>query len=153
MSTGNIDIRFIANSASMNERPTRHETYLSIAQIISFRGTCQRAKVGCVITQDNRIVATGYNGPLGSIECNGVNCNLLEHCKNAVHAEANAIAFAAREGISLKNSTLYCLYSPCADCAKLIIQAGIIRVIYREQYSPIDGYRLLIANGLATEKI
>lgn len=148
MSTDGIKMKFYVDT-----RPTRHETYLAIAEVISLRGTCQRAKVGCVITQDNRIVSTGYNGPLGSVECNDTNCNLKEHCKHAVHAEANAIAFAAREGISLKGSTLYCLYSPCVDCARLIIQAGISKVVYREQYIPIDGYRLLISNGLSTEKI
>lgn len=150
MSTGGIDIKFMVED---DGRPTRHETYLAIAQIISRRGTCKRAKVGCVITQDNRIVSTGYNGPIGSMECNSTHCNLNEHCKHAVHAEANAIAFAAREGISLKHATLYCLYSPCVDCARLIIQAGIIRVVYKNQYIPIDGYTLLIANGVATEKL
>lgn len=117
----------------MTERITTHELYLTLADHISKRGTCQRAQVGCVITIQNRIVSTGYNGPLpGEHDCNDINCDLNQSCIRAVHAEANAIFFAAKRGIALEGGTLYCRYSPCTDCVEALVQAGIKEVHFQE---------------------
>lgn len=119
---------------------------MEIAEVISHRGTCKRAQVGCVITQENRIVSTGYNGPIG--EGLGCKCDVSKTCDIAVHAEANAIAFAAREGISLKGSIMYCMTEPCINCAMLIIQSGIVEVHYENLYRNQDGSILLMQNGV-----
>lgn len=125
-------------------RPSLNEQYVEITSVIAKRGTCGRLKVGCVIVKDGRIVSTGYNGPIGEDHCKTY-CNVDTECKDAIHAEANAIYFAAKEGISLQECTLYCNYSPCSKCAQAIIQSGIKRVIYQEEYrdnTPIITLRL-----------
>jgi dCMP deaminase len=112
-------------------RMTREEMYAAMAIIVSQRGTCKRAKAGAVLIKDNRIVSMGYNGaPEGLPHCLDVGC-LMEggHCIRTVHAEANLIAFAAREGIPTKGCTIYVTFEPCLTCAKLIINAGIRRVV------------------------
>lgn len=123
----------------MNDtRITREELYIKMASLIALRGTCKRKQVGCIITRDNRIISTGYNGPVkGQQHCNPSFCEILTSCTNAIHAEANAIAFAAREGVKLDGATLYCTLAPCKKCSELIIQTGIKEVIFFEQY---DGY-------------
>jgi dCMP deaminase len=125
-------------------RLDRIETGILSAAVIAHRAKCQRAKVGCVITKNHRIVSSGYNGPLLGVDCSEANCEISTKCKHAVHAEANAIAAASREGISLKDSTLYCTHCPCYECAKLIIQSGICLVIYLNDYKTSnDGFLLL----------
>lgn len=138
----------------MRERITRTQLYLQIAGLIALRGTCDRAQVGCVITQNNRIVSTGYNGPLpGQSPCAEV-CDTTCSCERAVHAEANAVASAAKEGISLNGATLYCNYSPCTKCAELIIQSGITTVIYEKLYhSSSKALALLKDANVATAEI
>jgi len=125
--------------------------YLEICKIISQRSTCLKRHIGCVITLDDRIISTGYNGsPKGLPHCTSENCNDKSVCPNAVHAELNAIAFAAKEGISLKGSTLYCSLTPCVNCAKIIIQSGIKCVIYEEAYDKIEGLQVLNDGGIGT---
>jgi len=131
-----------------SNRPSRDQLYISIARLIATRGTCMRAKVGCVICRDNRIISTGYNGPpKGTPHCSPKICNINVHCERAIHAEANAISFAAKEGISTNGATLYCTHSPCSNCAKLIIQAGILRVVYETLYDD-KGLNLLNEAGI-----
>lgn len=130
------------------DRPSRVETYMEIASVIAKRGTCGRAKVGCVITQDNRIVATGYNGPVSGMHCGVEFCDITKKCTHAVHAEANAIAFSAREGICLDLGVMYCMTAPCVNCAMLIIQAGIKKVYYENEYTTSEGLALLRMNGV-----
>ena len=90
---------YLMESQNFN-RPSRDQLYISIARLIATRGTCMRAKVGCVICRDNRIISTGYNGPpKGTPHCSPKICNINVHCERAIHAEANAISFAAKEGI------------------------------------------------------
>lgn len=139
---------------SQNSRPSRDQTYLRIALEISRRGTCGRAQVGCVITRDNRIISTGYNGPpSGAQHCNYSVCDTGQTCTRAVHAEVNAIAFAAKEGISTDGATLYCMYSPCVNCAKMIIQAGIKRVVFIREYKTLEGNYLLSISGITLNQI
>lgn len=117
-------------------RPSKIATYLNVANVISERSTCQRAKVGAVITQNDRIVSTGHNGLAFMMKdahdiC--TDCDINSPC-HAIHAEANAIYAAAKEGIKLEGAILYCTYSPCQKCAEAIFQAGISRVYYLIEY-------------------
>lgn len=124
---------------------------MRIASVISLRGTCNRAQVGAVLARDGRIIATGYVGaPSGLPHCQDVGCDVSEFsgCLRTVHAEANAIAFAARYGIATEGSNLYCTHSPCGNCAKLIINAGISRVIYEQQYRDAKPILMLRSVGI-----
>ena len=102
--------------------------------------------MGALIVRDRRVIATGYNGaPAGMPHCDDVGCDLSENggCQRTVHAEANAITKVAKSNNSSEGSTLYITASPCLECAKLIIQAGIIRVVYSDSYRISDGIELL----------
>jgi dCMP deaminase len=127
------------------------ETLLEVAATMARRGTCSRARVGAVVARDGRILTSGYNGaprglphclhPLGEISSTeDVNAPT---CTVAVHAEANAVAFAARHGIALDRSTLFTTLSPCVVCAQLVVNAGITAVYVGERYRDLTGVRLL----------
>lgn len=132
-------------------RPTREEIYMEIAHVIAKRGTCERAQVGCVITQDDRIVSTGYNGPAAGWHCEAIYCgDKTGYCTHAIHAEANAIVFAAKKGIALQGAKMYCTWSPCVACAKLIIQAGIRELYYQQAYRDTAGISILERSGIKT---
>lgn len=124
-------------------QPTRETTYIEVAKLISQRGTCGRMKVGCIITKNNRIISSGYNGPLSSESPCEMNCNTLEACEHSVHAEENAIMNAAQLGINLFMTTLYCTHSPCVKCARQIVQAGISKIVYLETYRDILPFQIL----------
>lgn len=130
----------------MSDRPARHDTLLSTAFLWAERSTCDRRKVGCVISRDGRILVQGYNGaPAGMPHCD------YPHEPNeclAVHAEANAIAFAARWGVMLEGAILTCTDEPCLNCARLIINAGITQVSYARPYRLHDGLALLRDAGI-----
>lgn len=130
------------------ERITRNQLYTSIASIFAKRSTCRRLQVGCTIAKEGRVICSGYNGALKTHKSPGgmCNCNTNTPCTQAIHAEANAIAFAAREGISLRGSILYCTHSPCPKCAELIIQSGIGTVYYMEAFRDTAGIALLQEN-------
>ena len=114
---------------------------MGVARLISARSTCSRAQVGCVIAIDSRIVSTGYNGsPAGIQHCWHKDD---EPCRDSVHAEANAIAFAAKFGIAIDGATLYTTISPCKTCAQLIINAGIKKVYYTLIHRDATGIDLL----------
>jgi dCMP deaminase len=119
-------------------RPSFDEMYMAIAEIVSLRSTCLRGKIGAVIVKDTRIVSIGYNGAPAKLgQCDEFGCikdTDRGGCIRTIHAEQNAIAYAARVGIPLEGSTLYVTMSPCIDCAKLIIATGIKKVIYKEKY-------------------
>lgn len=135
-------------------RLDRIETNLLVASVIALRADCRRAEVGCVITSNHRIVSSGYNGPLLDTDCSETNCKITEKCKHAVHAEANAIAAASRQGIPLLGTTLYCTHCPCYDCAKIIIQSGIIAVVYLNDYkTSMEGWNLLLESPVSIDKL
>ncbi len=117
-------------------RPSWDEYFLDIAGVVSKRGTCDRARVGAVLVRDRFILATGYNGAAkGMPHCSEAGHEIVEgHCVRTVHAEANAIVQAARLGKSIENSTLYLTISPCYDCFKMIVNAGIKKVVYKSFY-------------------
>lgn len=140
-----------ANFKLEPSRPDRDHTLLDVARIIATRGTCSRAKVGAVVAKEGRILVTGYNGaPAGMPHCIH---DTDEACTVAVHAEANAVAYAARYGMSLENSDLYTTLSPCLACAQLIINSGITRVIYSSSYRDTIGVDLLRDAGLVLDYI
>ena len=121
--------------------------YLRMASIWAENSYCQRRKVGAIIVKDQMIISDGYNGTPSGFE------NICEdesgHTKPYVlHAEANAITKVARSNNSSDNATLYVTASPCVECAKLIIQAGIKRVVYNELYRICDGLDLLTRAGI-----
>lgn len=134
-------------------RITRDEMLMEIAKVVSSRSTCNRAQVGAVIAQDGRIVSTGYAGaPSGLPHCGPETCDTSTPCTRTVHAEAGAISYAARSGIRLEGATLYCTHCPCIDCAKLIINTGIKRVIYDQAYRKTEGLELLRTVGISVEQ-
>ena len=125
-------------------RPSWDEYFMQIAILVSSRSTCLRRKVGAIIVKDKRILTTGYNGvPRGLAHCEEVGClrekmgipsgKNQELCRG-LHAEQNAIIQAALHGISIQNSYLYCTEQPCITCAKMIINAGIIKILYLNTY-------------------
>ena len=115
-------------------RISRKDLMLTISRALGQRGTCPRARVGCVIEKDGRILSTGYNGSLsGEPHCDDIGCLMVDgHCKRTNHAEANAIAFAARHGIILDGAVLYTTGwagGSCPTCTKLAKAAGIVEVV------------------------
>ncbi|MBZ4665112.1 cytidine/deoxycytidylate deaminase family protein [Mahella sp.] len=125
-------------------RPSWDEYFMNMVEIVKTRSTCLRRQVGAIIVKDKRMLASGYNGaPTGVRHCDEVGClreqmhipsgQRQELCR-AIHAEQNAIAQAAMMGISVKDATIYITTQPCAICAKMIINAGITRIVYEGDY-------------------
>jgi dCMP deaminase len=117
-------------------RPGWDEYFMQIAQTVATRSTCPRASVGCVLTRDRRILTTGYNGaPSGVPHCTDVGCLLVnDHCQRATHAEANAIVQGALHGVSVADATAYCTHQPCVNCTKLLISAGVKKIVFDTEY-------------------
>lgn len=126
--------------------------YLKIAQIWAENSYAKRLKVGAIIVKDNTIIADGYNGtPRGfENECEDEDGNTKQY---VLHAEANAITKLAQSNNSSKDATIYTLVSPCIECSKLIIQSGIKRVVYAEDYRLPEGIDLLKKAGIEVDKI
>lgn len=151
-----------------DRRPSRDNTLMATAGVWSQRSTCSRASVGAVIAIDGRIIVTGYNGaPAGMPHCDHTcvcgadnrlfhdhrdGCSADLPCRVAVHAEANAIAFAAKNGLATGGGELFVTLSPCYVCAQIIINAGISRVIVGELYRDLAGYNLLISAGIEVNR-
>jgi len=113
-----------------------HTYFMRIAQVVATRSTCDRKHVGAVIVRDKTILSTGYNGSIrGLPHCDEVG-HLMEngHCVRTVHAEANAIVQAARNGVRIEGAEIYVTASPCWNCFKLLANAGIRRIYYGEFY-------------------
>lgn len=128
----------------MNTRPSWDIYFMEIAHLVSNRSTCLRRQVGAVIVKDKHILTTGYNGaPCGLKHCEEVGC-LREKMKipsgerhelcRGLHAEQNAIIQSALHGISIKEGMLYCTHQPCILCTKMLINAGIKRIVYEGEY-------------------
>lgn len=127
----------------MQERPDWDVYFMQIAHLVKTRATCQRRDVGALIVKDRHILCTGYNGaPRGLPHCppNGpenewpLGCMRAGHCIRTLHAEQNAILQAAKIGVSCEGAAIYVTCQPCNGCAKMIINAGIRRVIYEGDY-------------------
>ncbi len=125
--------------------------FLELAYWFGNHSTCRRLHVGTVLVLDRRIVSTGYNGaPAGLPHCTHDD---MAPCERAVHAEANAIAFAAKNGVSTNGTVLYSTHAPCMACAQLIINAGIDKVIYGEAYRKTEGTELLEEAGVVVAQV
>ena len=141
------------------ERPSWDEYFMGIAKLTSERSTCLRRKVGAVIVQDKQIAATGYNGaPKGIPHCdekggcfremNNIPSGERHELCRALHAEQNAIIQAATSGLSIDGATIYITHQPCVICAKMIINAGIKKIIVNESYPDELAVDLLDEAGL-----
>ncbi|MBQ7222363.1 MAG: dCMP deaminase family protein [Bacteroidales bacterium] len=128
------------------------ESYLEMAELWAKNSYCVRRKVGAILVKDRMIISDGYNGTPSGFE------NVCEYDDGTtkpyvLHAEANAITKVAKSGNSSDGATLYVTASPCMECAKLIIQAGIKRVVYHDEYRLTDGLELLERAGIEVVKL
>lgn len=139
-------------------RPSWDEYFMDIAELVRTRSTCLRRKVGAVIVKDNRILTTGYNGaPPGAKHCEEVGClrqtmgipsgERQELCR-ALHGEQNAVIQAAKYGISIEGASIYTTTYPCVICAKILIGAGIKRIVYKEGYPDELSVKFLNESGI-----
>ena len=126
--------------------------YLSIARLWSQNSYAKKLKVGSIIVKNDSIISDGYNGTPSGFE-NICEDELGNTKPYVLHAEANAISKLAKSNISSEGSMLYTLVSPCMECAKLIIQCGIIRVVYAYDYRSLDGIKLLKLAGIEVTKL
>jgi len=135
----------MAENTTTYLRPTWDEYFMEIAQTVAKRATCDRGRSGCVIARDKQILVTGYVGaPKGLPHCDEIGHQIKttrhedgsesQHCVRTAHAEQNAICQAAKLGIAIGGGTLYCRMTPCSACAKMIINAGIKRVVCEKRY-------------------
>ena len=136
---------------------TKHQrydiAYMKMAQVWAQLSHSTRKKVGALLVRDGQIISNGFNGtPTGFDN----NCELPNQDVTrweVLHAESNALMKCAKHGNSADGATLYITYSPCKDCAKLIAQSGIVRVVYYEEYRDITGLEFLRSLGITVEKI
>lgn len=133
----------------MSSRKNWNEYFMEITQLVASRSTCDRAWVGCLlVNDDNRIVSSGYNGSVsGNPHCDDVGHTMRDgHCIATIHAEINALLYCAKEGISVKDSTAYVTHFPCLNCTKALIQAGIKKIYYIDDYR-VDDYAITLLEG------
>ncbi|HTC30468.1 MAG TPA: cytidine/deoxycytidylate deaminase family protein [Candidatus Acidoferrum sp.] len=135
----------------MSSRPGWDEYFMEIAHTVATRATCPRASVGAVLVREHRILTTGYNGaPRGVAHCSEAGCMLVnDHCQRATHAEANAIVQGALHGVGLQGATAYCTHQPCVNCSKLLISAGVTKIVYDQPYPDPIATELLVEAGVA----
>lgn len=165
----------------IGDRPSIDKTQMDTARLWALRSTCDRQHVGAVLSLGDRTIGSGYNGaPAGMAHCNhtlpwvpnvgpegqppykavsplgawprGLGTARDNGCRIAIHAETNAIAYAARHGVAVAGSTIYVTLSPCFSCAQLLIAAGIHRVVYDREYRDPAGIDLLRQAGLKVEQ-
>lgn len=141
-------------------RPSWDEYFMAITDQVAQRSTCTRRSIGAVLVKDKRILATGYNGaPSGLAHCDEAGClrerqRIPSGCRHelcrGIHAEQNAVIQAARHGIAIEGATVYCTHQPCVLCAKILINAGIDRVVFKEAYPDRLAEEMLREAGVAT---
>ncbi len=143
----------------MAVRPSWDQYFMEITELVKTRSTCLRRQVGALIVRDRRIVATGYNGaPSGIAHCADVGClrqqlgvpsgERHELCR-AIHAEQNALIQAARYGAVVKGGTIYVTCQPCSLCAKMLINAGVERIVFKGDYPDALATAMLDEAGVA----
>ncbi|HBT18776.1 MAG TPA: CMP deaminase [Clostridiaceae bacterium] len=154
----NKSYEIVKSNKIKRKRQSWNQYFMSIAKVLALRSSCDRAYVGAVIVNtDNRIIATGYNGSVGSKtpQCDDLGHVMRDgHCIATLHAEINCIAYCAREGISLKDSKIYVTHFPCLNCTKALIQSGIKTIYYLDDYR-LDDYalELMHINHIETVKL
>ena len=146
-------------SSQHGHRMPWDEYFMRIAQLVAERSTCNRAKVGAVIVRDRNILATGYNGsPKGMPHCLDVGCDIHQvttpegeveqHCLRTIHAEINAIAQAAKNGVSIDGASIYITASPCINCLKVLINVGMTKIYYGKPYKLHTIHEMLDATDI-----
>ena len=139
-------------------RPSWEEYFMDITHLVTKRSTCLRRQVGAILVKDKKILATGYNGAPSRIDhCLDIGCLRQEQgipsgerhelC-SGLHAEQNAIIQAAYHGVGIQGATLYCTNHPCIICSKMIINAGINRIVYEEGYADALAAQMLRESGI-----
>jgi len=139
-------------------RKSWDEYFMSIAELVAQRSTCTRRNVGCVFAKDRRVLATGYNGaPRGVRHCGEIGClrghmgiasgERHELCRG-VHAEQNAIIQAATFGVNIEGSTVYTTHQPCFICTKMLINAKVMMIVYKEPYPDELAIGMLKESGI-----
>lgn len=139
-----------------HDRPSWDAYFFAITRAVATRATCSRKAVGAILVKNKLILATGYNGaPAGVRHCDHrEGKDLLNgHCARSTHAEQNAVVQAARHGISIEGATLYCTNNPCLGCTKLLINAGVRRILYEEPYADPLAFELLNEAGVTVEQV
>jgi dCMP deaminase len=146
----------------MEGRPSYDEYFMEMAHVVSKRSTCLRRKVGAILVKDKHILSTGYNGaPKGMDHCCETGClrenmnipsgERHELCRG-LHAEQNVIIQAAVFGTSIKGSTLYCTNTPCVVCVKMLINAGVLEIVYAGEYPDNLAKRMLSESNLKIKR-
>ncbi len=144
-------------------RPSWDEYFMEIAEVVKTRSTCLRRQVGAIIVKDRQILSTGYNGaPTGLKHCDETGClrqqlavpsgERHELCRG-LHAEQNAIIQASLHGVKIEGATIYVTVQPCVVCAKMIINSGIKRLVYKGGYSDELSSQMLEESGITVERI
>ena len=139
----------------MNERKNWDAYFMDIAEQVSSRATCDRKHVGAVIVRDRTLLSTGYNGSVrGTPHCDEVG-HMMEdgHCVRTAHAEANAIIQAAKNGTAIDGATIYTNASPCWPCFKLIANAGLKRIVFKELYRDARIHDFAKTSGIELEQL
>ncbi len=128
------------------QKPSFNDIYMELAEKLALRSHCVKAQVGAVLTKDTRIISLGYNGPpAGTHNCDiefpvvGCPRDSKGSCSLALHAEQNAILYAAKNGVSMQGATLYVTLSPCISCARVIYTTGIQKVYFMHSYAKFKG--------------
>ncbi len=153
----------MSREQTRSKRPPWDVYFLDIAHFVATRSTCLRRHVGATLVKDKRILATGYNGaPSGLTHCLELGC-LREQMKipsgerqelcRALHAEQNAIIQAAVHGVAIRGATLYSTCQPCVICSKMVINSGIVRVVYDTGYPDELSLQLLEESGIDLVKV
>lgn len=146
------------------ERPSWDSYFMQMAELAASRSTCMRRNVGAVIVKDKHVIASGYNGaPKGILHCEerggcyrqkmGIPSGERQELCMAVHAEQNAIVQAAALGLNIEGATMYVTHQPCIVCAKMIINAGIKRIVIREGYPDELALQVLREAGIVPVKL
>ena len=133
-----------------------NQYFMVQSRILSKRSTCDRLRVGATVVRDRRIIAGGYNGSVsGDVHCEEVGCYVVDsHCIRTIHAEVNAILQCAKFGVPTEDAEIYVTHFPCLQCTKTIIQAGIKKVYYEEDYKNHPyAIELLEKAGVETEQV
>ena len=146
----------------LHQRPSWEEYFMDITHLVAKRSTCLRRQVGAILVKDKKILATGYNGAPARLEhCLEIGClreqqsvpsgERHELCRG-LHGEQNAIIQAAYHGVAIRGATLYCTNHPCVICSKMLINAGIERIVYEEGYADDLAARMLKESGIKVER-
>ena len=145
-----------SQKANFDDRPPKDYCLMETAVVWSRRSTCPRGSVGAVLAMGTRIISIGYGGPPpGEPHCTEVGCLIedpKEGCIRTIHAEINAIGFAARYGISTEGSTMYVTLSPCFRCSQAILAAGVKKLVYMMPYRDTRGIDFLSGKGVEVVK-